>query len=99
MNQTAEGLASTSELSPGDGRRFSLGHGGGPVGGVGQAGTFPGGAQVILFFNCVFQGIPCPYMGTVAKWDHGWSHLITCSEVLFEVLYILNPLENCVTKF
>ncbi|XP_073241248.1 bromodomain-containing protein 8-like isoform X3 [Porites lutea] len=46
LNQTAEGLASTSELSPGDGRRFSLGHAGVPVGGVGQAGTFSGGAQV-----------------------------------------------------
>ncbi|KAM7452382.1 Bromodomain-containing protein 8 [Porites harrisoni] len=46
LNQTAEGLASTSELSPGDGRRFSLGLGGGPVGGVLQAGTFSGGAQV-----------------------------------------------------
>ena len=71
LNQTAEGLASTSELSPGDGRRFSLGHAGGPVGGVGQAGTFSGGAQVNLFFNCVIQGIRCPHMGTVAKWDCG----------------------------
>lgn len=55
MNQTAEGLASTSELSPGDGRRFSLGHGGGPVGGVGQAGTFSGGAQVNYFSTVLFK--------------------------------------------
>ena len=69
LNQTAEGLATTSELSPGDGRRFSLGLGGGPVGGVGQAATFSGGAQVNLFFNCVIRGIPCAHTGTVAKWD------------------------------
>lgn len=55
MNQTAEGLASTSELSPGDGRRFSLGHAGGPVGGVGQAGTFSGGAQVNYFSTVLFK--------------------------------------------
>lgn len=71
MNQIAEGLASTSELSPGDGRRFSLGHGGGPVGGVGQAGTFSGGAQVNLFLSCVIQVIPCAHLGTAAQWDCG----------------------------
>lgn len=36
----------SSDRSPGDGGGFALGHGGGAPGGLGQTGTFSGGAQV-----------------------------------------------------
>ncbi|KAJ7392357.1 Bromodomain-containing protein 8 [Desmophyllum pertusum] len=46
LSQTPEGLVTTSDRSPMDGGTFSLGLGGGPQGGLGQSGTFPGGAQL-----------------------------------------------------
>lgn len=96
MNQTAEGLASTSELSPGDSRRFSLGHAGGPVGGVGQAGTFSGGAQVNYFSTVLFK------LFVVHTWVLLPSGTVESSDdlvFLYELLCVLYPLENCVIKF
>ncbi|XP_020629185.1 bromodomain-containing protein 8-like isoform X1 [Orbicella faveolata] len=46
LSQTPEGLASASNQSPVDGAAFSPGLGGGPLGGLGQSGTFSGGAQL-----------------------------------------------------
>ena len=48
--QAPEGLASATNQSPVDGAAFSPGLGGGPFGGLGQSGTFSGGAQVKLVF-------------------------------------------------
>jgi len=50
LSQTPEGLASASNQSPVDGAAFSPGLGGGPLGGLGQSGTFSGGAQVKIQF-------------------------------------------------
>lgn len=46
LSQVPEGLPSATNQSPVDGAAFPPGLGGGPLGGLGQSGTFSGGAQV-----------------------------------------------------